>query len=204
MTAETHKTTHENSHASKAPPHPSAPERSKTARGDGQDHATEAVEAAATAASQETMRTMDMMQPSLRIAADIQQPALELVHDQTRRAADAVAQFTSAFHKATESTMDDVQALTMACTQFGTGMQEWQHACADLANISTEHTIRAQQILLGCRTPSELARAQQDLYRETVGFMVQASNKMLELSARIAQEAAKPLQGRAQKYIKAH
>lgn len=203
MTAETHRNSHDTSNAPKAPPSLSAAEKSRASRGDGQGDATDAAEVAAAAAGRASTQTMDAMQSNIRMAAEIQQPALELLHDQSRRAVDVVAQFTSACHKATESTMGDIQALAMACTQFGCGVQEWQHAFAELTNRAAEHTIRAQQVLLGCHTPAELAHAQQDLYREAIGLMVQASNDMLELNARISQEAVKPLRGRAQKSTQA-
>lgn len=166
-------------------------------KGDGLDTAADALTGAARRSGSQAM---DIVQHSLRALTDLSQPAVTIFHDQSRRAAEAMALFTGSCHKAAEDTASDVHALVAAYMRLGCGMQELQHTYANVAQRSMEAVIRGQQALLGCRSFDELAQVQQGMFRDAMRFMVEAGVDVLQTRTRAAQGAVEPLRDRAQHY----
>jgi hypothetical protein len=153
---------------------------------------SETVETARDAVGQ----THDVARLGLRAAAEVPGQIAEIGHDQGRQGIKAAARVADIYRETTESTVEDVQALMMAFSSLGRGMQQMQHAWFDLLNKSIDRATRRPQDLLRCGSAVELAETQRDLYQDGVAYMVDATTTMLQLMSRTAQVAHQALENR--------
>jgi hypothetical protein len=69
-----------------------------------------------------------------------------------------------------------------------------QHAWLELLDHSMERAMHRPQEFLRCRSLTELAEVQCDLYTDAINHALASSNQLLELASRTAQETSRPLQ----------
>jgi Phasin protein len=130
----------------------------------------------------------------------VQVPLADAGLEQGRRVIEATAQVTDVYRDAAERSADDVQALVSSFQTFGRGLQQWQHAYLDLLNQSAERMARKRSELMNARSPVQVAEVQRDLYLDAVNGLFTANTRLLQLGVQIAQDAMRPLQGRARTY----
>lgn len=130
--------------------------------------------------------------------AGVQGPLADTSYEEGRRWLDHAAKASDLYRSVAERTAEDVEALAVSYSKLGRGVQNWQQTYFGLLNQALQNLHRKPQDLLRARTLSEFAEVQRDLYEDSVKFMLTASTTLLELGARIAQEAVQPLKARGQ------
>jgi Phasin protein len=129
--------------------------------------------------------------------ADTPLPGTEAGLEQSRRMADATIRVSTIYREAFDRSSEDMRAMMAAFGQFGSGMQQWQHAYFDMTQHWMKRCGEKRGELLRARNPVELAEAQRDLYLDAVSTMFTANTSLLQLAGRIVQDAVRPLQERA-------
>ena len=142
-------------------------------------------------------QTHEVARMGLQAAAEVQGQIAEIGHDQGRQGIKTAVRVADIYRETTENTVGDVQALMLAFSNLGRGMQQMQHAWFDLLNKSIDHATRRPQDLLRCGSPVELAETQRDLYQDGVAYMVDATTTMLDLMSQTARDASRSLESRA-------
>ena len=132
----------------------------------------------------------------LNAFSGLQTPLADVSYEEGRRLLDHTTKASDLYRGVAERTAEDVQALVMSSITLGRGLQNWQHAYLRLLNQGLQKMQRKPQDLLRARNVTEFAEIQRDLYQDFVGFAVEAGTTLLDLSARIAQEAVQPLEDR--------
>ena len=97
------------------------------------------------------------------------------------------------YRDASEKSAEKVHALFSTAMAVGRGMQSMQHAWLEMLDHSMEHAAHKPQDLLRCKNLVELAEVQRDLYLDAVNHMFEATNRLLDLVGRTAQDAVRPL-----------
>ena len=119
--------------------------------------------------------------------------------EQNDRTLEAVAQAGAIYRDATGTTTEDVNALLSSASVVAKGMQEIQRAWIDALQQSLQATARAPQTMLRCTTFSEMAATHRDLLRESMDTWLQGNARLLRLAGKIAEDAARPIEGRARR-----
>jgi hypothetical protein len=122
--------------------------------------------------------------------------------DKGRRLLETSVHLTEVYREATSGTTGDVQALTLTYSQLGQGWLRMQHAYLDVVQKSLSHAKRQPRDLLRCKSVTELAEVQRDLYMDGVAFMLESSTALLRLAGEIVQGAAEPLEARGQQHAR--
>ncbi|MDB5361048.1 MAG: hypothetical protein JWO51_2345 [Rhodospirillales bacterium] len=169
----------------------------KNVASDATEAAKRQVAGAVETAHRTAEQSHDVARMGLRAAAEVQGQIAGLGQDQGRQNIKTAARVTDIYRETTESTADDVQALMLAFSTLGRGMQQMQHSWFDLLNKSIDQATRRPQDLLRCSSPVELAEAQRDLYRDGVAYWIDVMTTMLGLMGQTAKNAGRSLEGRA-------
>jgi len=77
---------------------------------------------------------------------------------------------------------------------MGLGMQSMQRAWLEMLDHTIEHATHKLHELLRCKNMTELAEVQRDLCVDLVNQALESNSRLLELAARTAQDAVRPLQ----------
>ncbi|HTW26163.1 MAG TPA: phasin family protein [Acetobacteraceae bacterium] len=124
-------------------------------------------------------------------------PVAEAGLDQGRRMMEAMLRVTDLYREANDRTADDMQAMFSSISRCAGGMQHWQRACFDLMQQSFDRMSQRHQALWSIRSPVEWAEFHRDAYIGSVQAVFTAQTMLLQLAARLAQEAVQPLEERA-------
>jgi phasin family protein len=95
---------------------------------------------------------------------------------------------------ATERSAERVQAMVSSALVMGRGIQKLQRAWLEMLDRSMQSAAQRPRDLLRCKTLTEVAEVQRELYADTVNNVFESSGRLLDLASRAAQEAARPLQ----------
>lgn len=91
---------------------------------------------------------------------------------------------------------DTVEAVMESSTILVKGVQEFNKVWFDLAQASVEQNVAATKALLGCKSVKELAEVQSGLVAKNYDVLVADSRKLSDMSVKLAEEAAKPVNAR--------
>ncbi|MCH7485669.1 MAG: phasin family protein [Proteobacteria bacterium] len=91
---------------------------------------------------------------------------------------------------------DTVEAVMESSTILAKGVQEFNKVWFDLAQASVEQNVAATKALLGCKSVKELAEVQSGLVAKNYDVLVADSRKLSDMSVKLAEEAAKPVNAR--------
>ena len=131
--------------------------------------------------------------------AEGQRKLADTFTEQSGRTLEAVAQASEIYRDATGATTEDMTALLSSVSVVAKGMQEIQRAWIDTLQQSLQATAKAPQTMLRCSTFSEMAASHRDLLRESMESWLQGNARMLRLAGKIAEDAARPIEGRARR-----
>jgi hypothetical protein len=90
-----------------------------------------------------------------------------------------------------------MQALFTCALSLTRGMQEMQLTALRMFDNAAERGARKPRDLLRCRSMTDVAEMQRDLYRDSVNDMIKANSTLLQIAGRVVQEAMRPLHGAA-------
>ena len=139
----------------------------------------------------------NVMLLGLRSAAGMNGRFADVSYSRSHHLLGATARALDIYREAGEHTAENVQALITSSISLGRGIQQIQHAYFDLLDRAMQRAKRKPQDLLRAKTLEELAEGQRDLYVDAVNYALEASTTLLQLTARVTQDAMRPLQGRA-------
>ena len=156
------------------------------------------------AATTETLRdTMehshDVARVGMRAAAEAQGQIAEIAQEQGNHGIKTAARMAEIYLETADRTVEDVQALVLAASNLGHGVQKMQHAWLDILSKSLDQATRRPQDLLRCGSAIEFAEAQRDLYQDGVAYMVDATATMLTMIGETARDTNRALQARPPK-----
>jgi len=166
--------------------------------------AGEREEIAATKAAETVTATMQhmieqgqqVMRGGLHTMAAANEPLINAGHEQGRRVIEAALRIGDTYREAVQRAADDAQALVECQARLGSGLRQWQDACFELCHRTFDATVRKQQGMLQCRSLADAAEMQRDLYADVASDAFNLGTTMLRISARVAQDALRPLQDR--------
>jgi phasin family protein len=114
-------------------------------------------------------------------------------YDQGRRLLASTAHAMDIYNGATERSAERVQALMYSALTLSRGLRKMQHAWLEILDHSMEHAVHRPQDLLRCKSLTEIAEVQCDLYTDAINHAFESSSRLLELASRTAEEAVRPL-----------
>src|SRR5262249_44698409 len=123
----------------------------------------------------------------------------DTITEQSDRTLEAVAQAGAIYRDATRTTTEDGNALLSSASVGAKGMQEIQRARIDALQQSLQTPAPAPPTMLRCTTFSEMAATHRDLLRESMDTWLQGDARLLRLAGKIAEDAARPIEGRARR-----
>ena len=141
--------------------------------------------------------TQNTVTTGARLVAEAAHHAVDASVAEARHAAEASAKVAAAQRTAAQETAGNVQALSSTYTQLGQGVLKMQRAYFDLLQDAMEKARQRPQQIMGCRSIPELAQVQRELYADGVGFMLNASTRMLQVAGEVVGNASRPLEARA-------
>jgi hypothetical protein len=142
----------------------------------------------------------EVMLLGVRAAAGMNGRLADAGYGRCHHVVGAAARALNICREAGETTAENVQALFSAYVTLGRGMQQMQHAALDLLDRAVDRATHKPQDLLRCKTLEEFAEVQRDLYLDAVNHALESSTTLLtllQLAAQTAQQAMRPLHGRA-------
>lgn len=160
------------------------------------DAAEDATKTAANTAQEAASQGRETMAKGMRTMADASAPLVEASYGEGRRLVETSAHITDLYRDATSRTAEDMQALTTTYSHLGLGLVRMQQAYLNALQQSFARARRQPHDLLRCKSMTEFAEVQRDLYTDGVAFMVDSSTALLRLAGEVVQSAAEPLEGR--------
>jgi hypothetical protein len=154
----------------------------------------ETASAAAEISSKVADQGREAMMLGVRTAADVSGRIADIGFGRGHHLMTSAVQAMDVYRDAAERSADHFQALVTSCLTVGRGIQQIQHTWLELLDQSMGNSARKPQDLLRCSNVVELAEVQRDLYLEAVHSMFETSSRLLEMAARTAQDAVRPLQ----------
>jgi Phasin protein len=162
----------------------------------GTEVAEEATKTATDVAQHVADKGRETISAGMRTMADASASLVDIGYGRGRRFVEASARVTDFYREAGEETAADVQALTTTYSQLGQGLMRMQHAYFNAMQQSLARAKRRPQDLLRCKSVTEFAEVQRDLYTDNVAFMLQSSTTLMRLAGEIVQNVAGPLEAR--------
>src|SRR5262249_18757198 len=129
--------------------------------------------------------------------AEGQRHLADTITEQSGRTLESVAQAGEIYRDATGAATPDGSPLLSAASVVAKGMQEMQRTWIEAVQQSLQTSARAPQTMLRCKTFSEIAETHRDLLRESMDAWMQGNARLLRLAGKIAEDAARPIEGRA-------
>jgi hypothetical protein len=129
-----------------------------------------------------------------RTAAGVSSRVADISFGRSHNLLNSTARALDVYRDASERSAERVHALFSSYMTLGRGLQQIQHAWLEIVDHSLENAAHKPQDLLRAKSVVELAEVQRDLYLSTINHAVESGSRLLELAARTAQEAVRPLQ----------
>ena len=139
----------------------------------------------------------EVMLMGVRAAAGMNGRIADAGYGRSHHLLGAAARALDVYRDAGDSTAENVQALFSATMTLGRGAQQMQHAWLELLDRAVDRATHKPQDLLRCRTLEQVAEVQRDLYLDAVNHALESGTTLLQLAARTAEQAMRPLQARA-------
>ncbi len=140
-----------------------------------------------------TAQGRDTMMVGARAAADLTGKVADIGFGRSHRMMSSAAHAMDIYRDAAERSAGRVQALMASAMTLGRGMTSMQHAWFEMADRTMETAVHKPQDLLRCKTVSELAEVQRDLYLDAIDHAFESTSRLLEMAGRTAQDALRPL-----------
>jgi hypothetical protein len=120
----------------------------------------------------------------------------EAIAEHGSRAIDAVNRAGEIYRDATGAHSEDMAALLSSYSVVAKGLQEIQHVWIDALQKTLQRSVQAPQRLRWSNF-SEIAQSHRDMLRENMGNLLEANARVLRIAGKTAEEAARPIEGRA-------
>ena len=101
------------------------------------------------------------------------------------------------FDDAATTSKAQVDAVMLSATVFAKGMEEISRAWFELAQANAEAQVEASKAMFGAKNVNELLDAQNEVMRGGFDKFVSESSRISEMSFKVANDAAAPLQAYA-------
>jgi hypothetical protein len=138
-----------------------------------------------TMANQQTQK--DTPEAKVEHIAGTVQEAADRVADTARRTAgDAVS-----------ATRELTGAFTTSYGAFAEGIQELQHGYWRIVQNSFDIATSAPAEMMRCRNMTQLSELQREIFSKYLDGVVDANKMLIDVTARVAETAARPLHGQA-------
>lgn len=139
----------------------------------------------------------DAMWRGLCAAAGVNGRLADVGYGRSHRALEQSARTLELYREAGEATAEHMQALFVSGLSLTRGIQELQLVALRMLDNAAERGAHKPRDLLRCRSMTDLAEMQRDLCMDSVNYAMEASSTLLQIAGRVAQEAMRPLHGRA-------
>jgi hypothetical protein len=160
-------------------------------RGLASDFSTQTAEVSA-------QMTDAIMASAKDVAATINQKLVAATYDQTRKLLDEATRASTVYQDATMGTASGLKALLKSYTDFTLGLNRLPHTYVDtLSRAAGRDGRRMPHDLFQCRSVSDVAALQADLYRDAVSDVIEVSTAILQQMGQATRDAMKPLQPKA-------
>ena len=127
---------------------------------------------------------------------DTQEAKVEHIAGTAHEAADQVADTAQRItSEAVHATRDMTGAFTISYGVFADGIQELQHGYWRIVQSSFDIATSAPAEMMRCRSLTELSELQREIFSKYLDGVVDANKTLIDVSARVAETAAKPLHG---------
>jgi len=156
-------------------------------------HAARPFQAAAEAAAKTASAASNGARIGLNATAEAGGRMADASYDQGRRLLASTAHAMDIYNGATERSAERVQALMYSALTLNRGLRKMQHAWLEILDHSMEHAVHRPQDLLRCKSLTEIAEVQCDLYMDAINHAFESSSRLLDLASRTAEEAVRPL-----------
>jgi len=113
-------------------------------------------------------------------------------HEAADRVADTAQRITG---EAVHATRDLTGAFATSYGVFADGIQELQHGYWRIVQNSFNIATSAPAEMMRCRNLTELSELQREIFSKYLDGVVDANKTLIDVSARVAETAAKPLHG---------
>jgi hypothetical protein len=167
------------------------------AAGEQAKHAGRSFQAASEAGARTASAVGNVGKIGLSATAEAGGRMADASYDQGRRLLASTAHAMDIYTDATERSAERVQALMSSALTLTRGVQKMQHAWLEILDHSMERAVHRPQDLLRCKSLTEIAEVQCDLYTDAINHAFESSSRLLEIAGRMADEAVRPLQSRA-------
>jgi len=173
-----------------------AAERTREAEEQGAAIAPDGLDTTVNFARRMTEEGRETLGHGLQRMAELGAPLADMGYGESRNLIEASARVTDLYHRTTEETAEDMQALVASYTQLGQGLQRMQSTYINMLQGALSHSRRQPRDLLRCKSVTELAEVQRDLYMDGVAFMLDSSTTMFRLAGQVMESAVAPLEAR--------
>jgi hypothetical protein len=133
---------------------------------------------------------------SAQRVAEGQRRVVDALSEQSDRTFDAVSKANEIYRDAHGTHSEDVSALLNSYSTVAKGFQEIQRAWLETLQKSLQTGVKAPQ-MLRWSSFSEMAQSHRDLLRESMETLLEGNARVLRIAGRTAEEAARPIEGRA-------
>lgn len=132
-----------------------------------------------------------------RLHAEAVDEAAQNVAHQSRKASDEMTHAADVYRESTEFAAERMKALLSAYSVLSGGFQEIQKTYVEVLQRSMEIAANGPRELMQCKSVSDLASVQRDLFRRGLDGWFESSSKLIGVSSRIAEDAMRPAEERA-------
>jgi hypothetical protein len=122
---------------------------------------------------------------------------VDLGYRRSHRVLEQSARTLEIYREAGEATAEHLQALFASGVSLTRGMQEMQLVTLRIFDHAAERNASRPQRLLHCKSMIDVAEMQRELCVDSINYALEAGSALLQIAGRVAQEATRPLQGRA-------
>jgi phasin family protein len=160
-----------------------------------------ATNAAASAGQQAAGNGADIARAGADTARDAFQSGLNSTMESFQRVTDQFTQVLGFAGPQSEElsrrSSENLGAVSQASTVLAKGIQEISQTWLGLAQERLQRNVESLNRLAGCRSVQDIVAIQSEFVRDSLQQTIDASRRMAELSARVATEAAGPIQTQA-------
>ena len=139
----------------------------------------------------------DAMWRGLFAAAGVNGRLADVGYGRSHRVLEQSARTLELYREAGEATAEHMQALFASGLSLTRGIQEMQLVALRMFDNAAERGTHKPRDLLRCKSMTDLAEMQRDVCMDSVNYAIEASSTLLQIAGRVAQDAMRPLQGRA-------